>query len=98
MVPVINAARWKRIAMINDRGQSGDWGRRGRDSAPRLVGGRPALLGAAAPPLGAADSLSVYLLQGACVADTEKAFQCLLNEDVLGRFIWCSFLTLRCLQ
>ena len=25
---MINAARWKRIAMINDRGQSGDWGRR----------------------------------------------------------------------
>lgn len=86
MVPVINAARWKRITTISDRGQRGELDRRGRDPAPPLLGGRPALLGASAPPLGAADSLSVYLLQGACVADTERAFQCLLNEDVLGSF------------
>ena len=58
---------WRR-SMIGVRAESR--GRRGRESAPRPVGGRPALLGAAAPPPGAADSLAVYLLQGACVADT----------------------------
>lgn len=73
------------MVTINDRGQSRELREEGPRAGPAARGRAPCPPGRCGSSAGSC-RLLVYLLQGACVADTDRAFQCFLNGDVPGPF------------